>query len=148
MREKKVITLKTTFFFLHHTIQKQVYTMSQCSQWQQLLWSWQTVAEVLSTVVTVALPVYTSTTTDQTRLNFLPSTSCYSGPFSMARVGESKGARRTGAAGRMGGSTSRTPFPSDSSSYCCHDGTLETKQQQRLPSVCLLRTIIGAKWCT
>lgn len=146
---KKVITLKSTFF-PHHTIQKQMHTVSQCAQWQQCLWSWQTVAEELGIAVTVALPVYTSTTTDhgQTRLNFLPSTSCYSGPFNMPRVGESKEARRRGAEGRMGGTTSRTPFPSDSSSYYCHDRTFETKQQQRLPSVCLLRIIIWAKWYT
>lgn len=124
--------------------------MSQHTHWQQFLLGWYTVAEVLGIAVIVALPVYTQTTTDhgQTRLNFLPSTSCYSRPFDMARVGESKGARRRGAEGRMGGTTSRTPFPSDSSSYYCHDATFETKQQQRLPCVCLLKIIIWAQGWT
>lgn len=41
---------------------------------------------------------------------------------------------------------SGTPFPSDSSSYYCHDVTSQTKQQQKLPCVCLLRIIIWAMW--
>lgn len=70
------------------------------------------------------------------------STSCYSGPFYT-----SEGADETKREGRKGGTTSGTPFPSDSDPYYCADCKSETKQQQRRISMaslfCVLITFTG-----
>lgn len=106
-----------------------------------LLWRWWTAAKVLSTAVTVALPVQGSTSLSilpqavgRQDSTSCPSTSCYSGPFCMPSAGESEGAGERRRGGREGGTTSGTPFPYDPSPYYHPDCKSETKQQQRLIS--------------
>lgn len=146
---KKAITLKSTFLSmpLHsetnvHSVP--VYTMATISL-KLTDRSWST-GHSRDSCTSCVYWFYYRPWADKTQLpalNFL-----LFGTLQHAQSGGVKGRQKERSRRKNGRDNSRRPFPPDSSSYYCHDRTFETKQQQRLPSVCLLRFIIWAKWWT